>query len=466
MLKRGLTFTSVLSLMSLLLTTSPAMSALGEEAQGTHLIEALAASSTAAVVPVGSVEAFDASGGFAIIDPETATEEWVLYDGIDPTTDALTGVLRVEPVDHAEGAWVQPATTSSAIPDVQSPEAGAVLGPLPQPVIEPVPVDPPDLAPVVIDPPDLAPVVVDPADLLGPLFADPPDLAPVVADPPDGEQVIDPPDTGPETNVDVAQYTDAVIGGAGLPAGVPVWGNVPIIDIPISEPYPVKSAFTPSAASTAAGPGEGAWSCYYYETNSANGGFIEGQPPDTNYGVDTALGAHTYNRAFNQPYDLTRNTSHSWASAGQSVTYTTNRGGARAGAVIVPWKVVGRFDLGTSCHASFGCGQADASTNVEIVLRDTTIGATLARRPVPEFAVTGDTVANYSDDGVEQIEFTWRPGHEYKTLIKITGFSTTDIPYPGLGARATNDAFTGQRRAYMEYVQWVLYGNYPRVTCS
>lgn len=361
-------------------------------------------------------------------------------------------------------------------PDVDAPPIEFDPDPVPGVYRDPDPVgiDAAPLPAVVQDP---QPIDVDP-DPVGSIDYDPDpveldvmklpdvreDLAAVFIDPVDiGEQKIDPPDPGPATDVDAAEYTESLIGGAGLPVGAKVWGNVPIIDIPVSEPDPPRSAFT--AQSAAAGPGEGAWSCYYYETTSVNGGFIEGEAPDTNYAVDTSLGAHTYNRAYNQAYDLSRNTSSSWAAAGHEGTYNNNKGRTRRGAVIIPWKVAGRFDLGISCTTDGVCGQAEANTNVEIVLRDVTDGAALARRPVPAFEAEGDTVASYQDTGEEKIEFTYQPGHTYKALIKITGYSSTDIPFPGLSARATNDAFNGQYRAYMEYVQWQFYGN-ARMNCG
>ncbi len=435
----------------------------------------------------------------AVVIPDTCLDLSSLDTIRIPEIDPDPVELDVRPLP---GIYEDPdavAIDAPAVPDVyEDPDAVAIDGPAVPGAYEdpdPVEIDGPavpgvyeDPDPVGIDAAPLPDVYYDPVEIyvdpdpvndvdldVQPVGYDVQKLPDVDEDPPavivepiEPEPLkIDPPDLGPATSVDASEVTETLVGGAGLPAGAET-PDIPIIDVPVSEPGPRSGWDTNASTSTTSSTSQygDPWSCWYYETTHAAGGFIEGEPPDTNYGVDTALGAHTYNRSYNNGADVTRNTSSSWAAAGHHGTYNNNTGRVRQGSVTVPWRVAGRFDLGISCTVGFSCSQAEAHTDVEIVLRDTTMGTAIDRRTVPRFEAEGDTVANYYDDGTEEIPFTWQPGHTYKVLIKITGYASTDIPYPGLGARATNDAFTGQRRAWFKYVKWNWYNGNRRVNCG
>lgn len=73
---------------------------------GSSLAVALPANASGTVL-MDSVEFFDAAGGVAIIDPDSATPETITYDGIDTVTTSLLGVARENPIAHAEGMFVE-----------------------------------------------------------------------------------------------------------------------------------------------------------------------------------------------------------------------------------------------------------------------------------------------------------------------------------------------------------------------
>lgn len=399
----------------------------------TQLAAPLSSSGVEQSIFVQSVEGFSADGGAAVVDRGTSSEEFVNYGSVDSSTNSLAEVMRPAPTQHEVGASVESqAAAVSEMPQLPCPEPNAE----PEVPCIPLPVDGP---PVATDPDD-------PERIVGPAPA--PKVDPVTVPAPGGG-----------TTVDAAEHTEGFIGGGGLPVGVDTENGVPVIEGP-------SNGDGPSGAAVA-----GSDSCYYYGTSFAKGGIRDGTiGPDANYGVDTTLGAHGYARAYNQSYDTTRNTVEVWASAGVRVKYTSNRGNSGSASVVLPWRVLGRIDTGISCDpARATCSQASSDTTVDLVLKDLSTGSVLSEAQVASFSQQGDSVSTRQDNGNREFFFTAQPGHSYAAFIRVEVLSTTDIPYPGLGARATNDFMFGPdnlRRAWLKWVRFKLFGENLNVKCS
>lgn len=87
-----------------------AIDPVGGASEPAHLSQAITAASPASGgdLLVDSIAAFEPGWGQAVVDPGTASEEILSYNGIGTDPLRLFGVNRENPVDHAEGAIVAP----------------------------------------------------------------------------------------------------------------------------------------------------------------------------------------------------------------------------------------------------------------------------------------------------------------------------------------------------------------------